>query len=426
MTRYSAAVRLASLGCAASLALVACSSGGDDGDGGSTVGTIQSDHDDVLDFGLIYPATGGSSYISAPLLTAFELAIADINQAGGVNGHEVTAEIADEAGESAVVREVAAGYVNNDIDVVIGATDSGMSQEIIQMLHDSRTVQCSGSNTSPVFSGQVNNTYYFRTIPPDEAVAPVIVEAIVDDGATDVAVVARADDYGLVLAELIHDRLEAAGANVVTRVDYPTTEDDFDVDRYVSQVMGSGADAVALVSFDEGADIIGGLIDDDFRADRIYGADGLFDPGLGAAVNADDPSAIAGLQVFAPAGSQEFNDRLDDRLPDGDKGNFIYGGQIYDCVVVSALAAIAAGSVDPAVFNDAIPEITQDGAECTSFEECKGLLEAGQDIDYVGVSGPINLDRPDPTVGSYAVIRYDESGNLEQVDDVAVDLAELG
>ena len=38
-----------------------------------------------------------------------------------------------------------------------------MSQEIIQLLFDNQIVQCSGSNTSPAFTDQDNNGFYFST-----------------------------------------------------------------------------------------------------------------------------------------------------------------------------------------------------------------------------------------------------------------------
>jgi branched-chain amino acid transport system substrate-binding protein len=47
-------------------------------------------------------------------------------------------------------------------------------------------------------------------------------------------------------------------------------------------------------------------------------------------------------------------------------------------------------------------------------------LESGEDIDYEGVSGPIDLnDKGDATAGVYDVYRF-EDNKLEIVDQVAV------
>ncbi len=103
----------------------------------------------------------------------------------------------------------------------------------------------------------------------------------------------------------------------------------------------------------------------------------------------------------------------------------IYGGQVYDCVIVIALAAEAAQSADPAVFNDEIEDVTSGGTECTSFEECRDLLADGEDIDYTGASGPLDLVRPDPTFGRYAIGQFTADG-LEIVGSEDVDLADVG
>jgi branched-chain amino acid transport system substrate-binding protein len=380
--------------------------------------------DDKLDFGYILPETGPLAFLGAPQITAAQMAVDDINAAGGVNGQDVTMAAGDEAGDAAVARDTAARHINAGVDAVIGAAASGMSQEFIQLLHDNEIVQCSGSNTSPAFTDQDNNTYYFRTVPPDEAVAPIIADTIVGDGASNIAVVARADDYGVALADLVEAGIEGLGANVATRVDYDPNATDFSAE--VSDVVGANADAIALIAFGEGATFIRQAIEEGVGADQIYGSDGLFGPTLTADVNPDDESFIAGMRVIGAAGGEEFNNQLAENLPAGEEGNFIYGGQVYDCVVVTALAAIAADSVDPAVFNQSIPDVTKDGTECTTFAECKDLLEAGEDVDYVGASGPIELEHPDPTFGRYAVGQFQDDGSLEIIGDQDVDLAEVG
>jgi branched-chain amino acid transport system substrate-binding protein len=42
-----------------------------------------------------------------------------------------------------------------------------------------------------------------------------------------------------------------------------------------------------------------------------------------------------------------------------------------------------------------------------AFAECKEMLEAGEDIDYNGISGPIEFsDAGDPTVASVGVYTF--------------------
>ena len=180
-----------------------------------------------------------------------------------------------------------------------------MSQEIIQLLFDNQIAQCSASNTSPAFSDQDNNGYYFRTVPPDQAVSPIIADTVVNDGYQSVAIVARADDYGTALADLVESALSDLGAEVATNVQYDPNTSDFSAE--VSDITGSGAEAVVIIGFGEAATLIRQLIEAGVDPRPIYGGDGLFGPTLTGDVNPDDPSFIAGMKVIGAAGGEDFN-----------------------------------------------------------------------------------------------------------------------
>jgi branched-chain amino acid transport system substrate-binding protein len=95
-------------------------------------------------------------------------------------------------------------------------------------------------------------------------------------------------------------------------------------------------------------------------------------------------------------------------------------------VVLLALAAESAGSLEGDAIVEAAVAVSKDGTECASFAECKPLLEAGEDIDYTGVGGPLNLDDVgDPAVGRYAIAVLGDA-TLEVIGEQDVDLSQLG
>ena len=52
--------------------------------------------------------------------------------------------------------------------------------------------------------------------------------------------------------------------------------------------------------------------------------------------------------------------------------------------------------------------VTKDGEKCTSFADCKALIEAGTDIDYDGVGGPYEfVDAGEPAAASFRIATYD-------------------
>jgi branched-chain amino acid transport system substrate-binding protein len=293
-----------------------------------------------------------------------------------------------------------------------------MTQAFIQFLSDEQIVQCSPSNTAPGVNDQENADYYFRTAPPDNAVAPVITDRIIADGAQSVAIAHLADDYGNGLAELLETQLTESGADVTANVGYAPDATTFDTE--VQQLTSEDPDAIVLISFAEGAVLIRGLLEAGITTDQLYGGDGLFGPGLVAEVSESDPNVIDGMTVIGASGGEEFNERI----AEATENNFIYGGQTYDCTVIIALAAEAAGSTDPTEFVDEVVNVTKDGTECTTFEECKGLLEDGEDIDYNGASGAVDFtDAGEVTQTRYNIAQFTE-GTLEVVETQDVDVTE--
>ena len=370
---------------------------------------------DVLHIGVVLPETGALSIFNPPMLEAAKLAEADILAQGGA----IRVTYADSGTNPDVAVTSVNRLLGEGAAAIVGAAASGISQSFIQILFDERIPQCSPSNTSPSFSTQENAGYYFRTVPPDEAVSPIIADEVVRDGGSRVAIVARADDYGNALAGLLRNALLQVGAEVLTLAFDPNATT---FDSEVEEVAFFEPDAVVHISFSEGANIIRGLIEKGIGPELQYGADGLFVPTLWEEVNPDDPNVLDGMKLIAAGGGADFNDRLG-AITDG---NVIYGGQAYDCMVLMALAARQAGSDDGDAMIEALATLTDGGTQCSSYGECAALIDAGTNIDYVGVSGPLNLDGVgDPTVGTYLIAQF-RDGVLVPVSSQEVDITALG
>ena len=408
-------------------ALVAAACGDDDDDaatgGDDTTSTTAGDEPaggdgDGLTMGYVLPQDGPLGFLGPPQIEGVKLAIEDINAAGGVLGSDVTLLEGNEGETPQIAKETANRLVAEGANVIVGAAASGSSQEFIGDLFEEQIPQCSASNTSPAFTDQENAEFYIRTVPPDEAVAPIIADTVIGDDAQNVAIVARADDYGNALAELVATALEDQGATVAANVSYNPEADNFTAE--VDQIVAADPDAVVLISFDEGGDIVAGLLENGITADQIYGADGVFGPTFIEQVSESDPNVIDGMTVIGAAGNQEFNDRIAEPT----ENNFIYGGQAYDCAILLALAVEQAGTVDDgaAIVEAAIEISGGEGEECDSYEACAELIRNGEAANYQGAAGNLELDEVgDPTSARYAIGQFTD-GALEIVDSVDVDL----
>ena len=101
----------------------------------------------------------------------------------------------------------------------------------------------------------------------------------------------------------------------------------------------------------------------------------------------------------------------------------------YDGLIVMALAANAAKSTSPAVWNTFIPKVTTASPGAVpvhSYAEGIAQLKAGKTIDYVGATGTIIWDKYHNSTGGFEVAAYQPNGNLNLVDSIsAAQLAPL-
>ncbi|MDE0236433.1 MAG: ABC transporter substrate-binding protein [bacterium] len=358
-----------------------------------------------LVIGTVLPETGALSYLHPPEISGVKLAVADIRAAGG--------KVRILEGDSGTDPDIAVETVNRLLGegarVIVGAAASGVSQSIIQTLYETQIVQCAASNTSPLFSTQENAEFYFRTVVTAEADAPIMANSIARGGGTNVAILARSDDWGRSLSVLLEASLQELG--IASEI-VPFSQDAPGFDDIAQSVETMGADTVAVLAYAEGAQILRSLLEINVPPRPIHAGAGMFDLELPSLVSPGNPADLDGLTVYGASGGDEFNQRLSETVG----GNIIFGGQAYDCVMVLALAALAAGTDNGPELIAVVPDITRGGQKCTTYRECASLLADGVDIDYDGASGPVELDDVgDTTVGRYAVANV-RGGTLVVVD----------
>jgi ABC-type branched-subunit amino acid transport system substrate-binding protein len=379
--------------------------------------------DDPLTLAYLLPESGQLAFLGPPIIGGFQLAIDEINEAGGTNGVEVAQEGGDEGdGDGTIANQTADRLLAAGVDGIVGAASSGISLTVIDKITGAGVAMCSPSNTSPTFTDYDDDGLYFRAAPTDALQGPVLAEQILAAGGSDVAILARADDYGQGLLDATTQALEDAGASVAAAITYDPMAQSFDAE--VQQVVDSGADAVALVAFDEGARILSTMIERGVGpADLVvFGADGLNSGDLGTLVAPDEPGILAGMGVTAPASSssEEFQSELEAFAPELE--DFGFAGEAYDCAIAMALAAHLGGANTAEAIADNMVAVTGGdggGTTCTSFAECKDLIDAGEDIDYDGASGPMDFtEAGEPSVGTYDVKQFDDAGELITVETI--------
>ncbi|CAA9314267.1 MAG: Branched-chain amino acid ABC transporter, amino acid-binding protein [uncultured Frankineae bacterium] len=406
---------------AGALALAACGGGDDGGDTATEASAAPSESaasekqntaDGTLTIGTLLPQTGSLAFLGPPEFAGVDLAIKEINEAGGILGKPV-AKIDSDSGDTAtnIASQSVDRLLSQNVDVIVGAASSGVSKTVIDTITGAGVVQISPANTSPDFTDYPDKGLYFRTAPSDVLQGRILGDQIIEDGSATVGILALQDAYGTGLAENVTKSIEGSNGEVVEEIIYDPKAAEFTAE--VSQIKGADPEAIVVIGFDESAKIIQELAKQGIGPQdgkKLYLVDGNTGNALGEKLPAGLLKGVKGTVPGAAAGP-EFQARL--KSVDPALKDFSYSAESYDAVNVVALAAVAAESDAGTDIAEQLVDVTTGGTKCSTFSECNELATAGTDFDYDGVSGPIEFDENgDPTEASVGVYEYDQANKI--------------
>ncbi len=361
--------------------------------------------------GTALPQTGSLAFLGPPEEAGVALATRDINDAAkGVTIDVVYGDSGDNtnlAWETEIPRLLSAG-----VKAIVGAASSGVSLRFIDQVVGAGVIQFSPANTSAAFSTYDDKGLYFRTAPSDVLQGEVLGNLLAEDGNQTAGMIVLNDAYGVGLADFTTKAFEAAGGRVVASETY--NDGDTNFTSQISTVLAANPDAIVLVTFEEVKTILPEILGQ-FPADKLYFVDGNlanFGDAFPAGTLAGAKGTYPGLN---PEDIAEFIDRMSACWAvDGNDPltEVLYGAESYDAVVLLALGALAAGSVEGVDIAAKLQEVSGgsgNGTKCFTFAECADIINGGGVADYDGPSGPITFDEVgDPTDGAMGIYIYQD------------------
>jgi branched-chain amino acid transport system substrate-binding protein len=378
-----------------------------------------------LKIGTILPVTGTLAFLGPPEEAGVALAAQDINEAGaGITLDVVYGDSGDldnKAYETEVPR-----VLNEGVSAVVGAASSGVSLQFIdQVTKEAGVLQISPANTSTAFSDYDDAGLYFRTAPADFLQGEALGTLLAQDGHQTASMIVLNDSYGTTLRDEATKAFEAAGGTILATPS--VNQGDTNLTSQINEALAGDPDALVVILFDETKTAVPEIVAAGFPGSNIYFTDG----NLGNYSGDFEEGLITGAKGTLPGptdAAQEYKDRADAVWTGmGNTSLFeddvwAYSTESYDAVVVLALAALAAGSTDPADMAGKMQEVSGgsgDGTKCTSFAECAEIINGGGVADYDGYSGPITFgDNGDPTEAQVGIYQYGDDNTYAPIGAV--------
>lgn len=361
MWKKAASVMLAS---AMVFSLAACGSSGDSGKSGG------SSDSDTFKIGGIGPTTGDAAIYGTAVKNGIQLAVDEINAAGGINGKQIEYKFEDDQADSE--KSVNAYNTLKDwgMQALIGTTTSTPCTAVVEETHSDNMFQLTPSATA-VDSIQYDNAFRMCFSDPNQgsASADYIAE---NKLATKVAIIYNSSDtYSSGIYQTFATEAKAKGLDVVAAEAF-TADNKTDFSVQLKKAQSSGADLVFLpIYYQEASAILQQAAKLDYHP-TFFGCDGL-DGILG--VEGFDKSLAEGTMLLTPYASdaqdektQTFTKAYEDKY-----GNtpIQFAADAYDAIYAIKAAAEEA---------DVTPDMDYS-------EMCDKLMDAMTKIKIDGLTG---------------------------------------
>lgn len=426
----------ASAGLLLILGLVACGGGGANGPGSTELDLV---------IGNSLPLSGGSKSLGESGQKASAVALDQIKQAIDSAGAEHNVRIVNEDQGSDVDSAVESARKLVDSDRVSCLAGPWSSNGVAQVAQDvaipSKVLQISPVATGDDVAELNDHDLVVSTALPvsleGDALSKAIDAALGGAAGHTVNVAAGNDTYGDTVTQDFTESWQGKDGTVGDQI--VLAPPSLSGSTSTSGASSAYSSQAALITSGSPDAVL--LIDDPTRFAQLvpalsssqgwdpataWGSDQLVSPGLPDEVGASEIEAMRALAPGAPTGEESTSAFVRDFNSAAPREVKLapYAAQQFDATVLCYLAAVAAGSTDGQEMADELIDITAPGGTEYSWQqlpEAIKALEDGEDIDYTGASGPIDMDvNGNPTRGVFDIYRY-TSGGLELVGEVPVE-----
>lgn len=375
-----------------------------------------------LKLGLLTYISAGSHQNAQDRQRAFHLAVAHLNEAGGVFGRPVATAVGDTALDpDTAVAEARRLIEDEGVHALVGPSTSANALPVAEgVAGPARVPLISPSATSPSLTDAQDDDFFFRAALSDLAQGPVLARIARQRGFDNVGLIYRNDLWGRGLASAF----EGAWDGAVRSVASEPGQTGFAEALRESSARGAQAlivilfQAEAITAVREALDrgvydqfVLGDALKNTELIEAI-GADALAGTyGAGTAVSPDSESSSAWMAAWI------------DAYGEPPKGSYVR--EVYDATIALALAAQAANSTDGGAIRDHLRSIGVAPGESVvagpdGVAEALETLADGGEVIYQGASGTLAWNaNGDLAQGHVGIWRFTADGQIEDLEAVA-------
>ncbi len=405
-----------SAGGSASVSSGSASSVGSD----SAVGSASAPTGGTVKIGLVAAWTGDAAFLGPALAKGEQVAIADINAAGGVNGAKVSMVKSDTGGTAQGATTAIDKVLKVDkVNGLVGPT-SVTVMSVLSRIQASKVPTMVLGSTSAL-DDSVKGQTTFRVTPSDTLQGPAMAQLALDKGFKHCSIVTES----LEGAQSVHDNVtkayKALGGTIDQDIQLAVKQPSYSSE--VLKLLNPAPTCVFIeISPETGAQFWQNASQfASISTPMFIGTDTLLNADTIKTLQPvkDKVHIVAVSPGSSGAGMQTYVDLYKKSFPK-ESTPVQLSDLSYDSTVILALAMQEAKSSDPATYVSHIRTVANDGTQCLSYSACKKLLDQGTDINFDGASGADDIQANGNSISGYDVFQI-KNGEQSKTGTVSQD-----
>ena len=337
-------------------------------------GTISSANaGDTLTIGLATGQTGGLAPYDGPAIEGFQIAVDEINGAGGIGGNIMIKMISkDTRSDASQTRMAAQELLEMGIDILVTPSDADPAFAAAALATDAKVPAFSPAASSPTLP-LMGGDFMFANFPGDNVQATVSAEWAYGEGFRNAYILYSPDTQYTTLPLYFSDVWKVLGGTVAGEGTYVMGQQDFSAEVTKIKALNPPVDVIMTAAYEPDFPAFIRQLRSAGVTAQVIGSDGIDSPTTFSLGDAGDGVVFSTAGHALPGSAlEEFNNKF--KATYGRDADTIFAAIGYDLMKVIEAGVLAAGSTDSVAIRDAV----------ANLENVQGVTSV---ITYKGTTG---------------------------------------